>query len=180
MNKTFIIIGFVFVSACEAQPKKSNITEASVECNFSFENLDQCVYKSQLYEVTVNVASENIADDEKLITSLSVKTNNLHQVLTISHDTTILDGDLGYISFSDINFDGVPDLAITTSFGAPNLYLDYWVFNVQQEKYVSVGNYPQLIINEQKKTLKTTVKNNAENYRTKEWHWRQDKLEKIN
>jgi len=58
----------------------------------------------------------------------------------------------------------------------PNL--DYWVFNVQQKKYLSIGNYPQLIINKQNKTLKATVKNNAENYQTTEWRWNNDKLEK--
>jgi hypothetical protein len=178
MKKLLIICTLIFVNACEAQPKKTGTTETSVECNISFENLEQCVYKSSNHEVTVNVASESIAEDEKLITKLAVNTNSIQQILDISPGTTLLDGDLGYISFSDINFDDVPDLAITTSFGAPNLYLDYWVFNVQQKKYISIGNYPHLIIDEDKKTLKATVKSSAENYQTTEWRWNNNKLEK--
>lgn len=179
MKKILIICTLVFVNACAAQPNKNGTEQGNVECDVSFHKLEQCVYRFSNHEVAVKVASENIAEDEKLLTNLSVKTNDTQQVLTISPDTSMLEGDIGYISFADINFDGVPDLAITTSFGAANLYLDYWIFNVQQKKYLPIGNYPQLIINEQKKTLKATVKSSADDYKVTEWRWTNDKLEQL-
>lgn len=180
MKFILIIFGMLLFNACDAQLKKNDIKYENTECNFSFEELNQCSYKSKSYEIIVDFTSVNIADDEKKIIELFVKVNGIQQTLKTSPDTTLVDGDMGHLSFSDINFDGIPDLAITTSFGTSNLYLDYWVFNIEQQKYVFVGNYPQFTIDDNGKKLKATIKNNAADYQSVEWHWKSDKLEKVN
>ena len=178
MKNKLIFCALLFVNACDAQPKQNEINIPKVECEFSFKELNPCAYKTSSYDIKVAIVSENVADDEKTIKKITTKINNLEQVLPVTNDTSILDGDLGYISFADINFDKIPDLALTTSFGTPNLYLDYWVFDPQQKKYVSVGNYPKFTINEKSKTLSAKIKNNAEDYQNVEWRWDNNKLQK--
>ena len=90
MKKLLIICTLIFVNACAAQPNKNGATEANIECDVSFHKLEQCVYKTSNNEVAVKVASESIAEDEKLLTKLSVKTNDIQQELTISPDTSML------------------------------------------------------------------------------------------
>jgi hypothetical protein len=180
MKLISIIFGILFFNACDAQHKKTETKYTNTECNFSFEELNQCSYRYQSYEIIIDFTSESIAEDERKITELLVKLNGIQQILKTSPDTTLFDGDIGHISFSDINFDGIPDLAITTSFGTSNLYLDYWVFNIQQKKYIFVGNYPQFTIDDNEKKLKATIKNNAADYQSVEWHWKSDTLEKVN
>ena len=38
-------------------------------------------------------------------------------LLSLSPDVSMTPGDIGIVSFTDINFDDVPDLAISASFG---------------------------------------------------------------
>lgn len=168
----------LFANICAAQPKEKSVTIPKTECHFSFENVTKCFYKISNYDITTDIELENIANDEKHLKKIHIKINGNQQTLTVSKDTNILAGDIGYISFADINFDKIPDLAITTSFGTPNLYLDYWVFDSKQQKYLSVGNYPKFTINEQKKTLNAKIKNSAENYQNQDWHWNNHTLEK--
>ena len=127
MRKKLILCTLLFINACDAQPKQNQISEAQTECEFSFKELKTCTYKTSTYDIKVSIESEIVAEDEKTIKKIITKVNNIEQILPVSPDTSLLDGDIGYISFADINFDKVPDLAITTSFGTPNLYLDYWV-----------------------------------------------------
>jgi hypothetical protein len=178
MKNKLILCSLLFINACDAQPKQNQAAASQTECEFSSTQLNTCMYKTSLYDVKISIESEVVSDDEKTIKKITAKVNNVDQSLEVSPDTSILDGDLGYISFADINFDKVPDLALTTSFGTPNLYLDYWVYDSKQKKYISVGNYPKFTINEQKKTLSATIKSNAENYHNIEWHWNNNTLEK--
>jgi hypothetical protein len=178
MKNKLILCSLLFVNACDAQPKQNQISAAQTECEFSFKELRPCTYNTSAYDIKVSIGSEIVADDEKIIRKIITNVNDIEQVLPVSADTSILDGDLGYISFADINFDKVPDLAVTTSFGTPNLYLDYWIYDVKQKKYISVGNYPKFTINENKKTLSATIKSNAETYQNIEWSWNNNKLEK--
>ena len=178
MTKKLILCSLLFINSCGAQPNENYAAEAKVECEFSFQKLNKCPHKTLEHDLTVTIESENIAEDEKLIKAVKVDVNSIQQTFAVSPDTTLLDGDIGYISFADINFDKIPDLAITTSFGTPNLYLDYWVYDTKQKKYTPVGNYPKFTINEKKKTLSAKVKSNAENYQNIEWSWNGNTLQK--
>ena len=176
--KKFILLSILLASVCFAQSKETPLTDARAECQFSFEKLAQCFYRIPNYTITADIESENIANDEKSLKKIYISTNGNQQTLEVSKDTNILSGDIGYISFTDINFDKVPDLAITTSFGTPNLYLDYWIFDSKEQKYLAVGNHPKFDINKQKKTLNAKIKDSADNYQNIEWHWNNNTLEK--
>jgi len=177
MKNKLILCFLLFVNACDAQPKQQ-ATAPKTECEFSFKELNTCNFKTSTYEVKATIESEIVAEDEKIIKKIITELNDVEQILPVSPDTSLLDGDIGYISFADINFDKVPDLAITTSFGTPNLYLDYWVYDTKQKKYISVGNYPKFTINEQKKILSAKIKSDAATYQNIEWHWNNNALQK--
>jgi|GEM_PF-963501 len=178
LGKKLFALSLLLANACDAQPKQNQSTAAQTECEFSFKEIKTCTYNTSAYDIKVSIESEIVAEDEKTIIKIITNVNDVEQILPVSADTSILDGDLGYISFADINFDKVLDLALTTSSGTPNLYLDYWIYDVKQKKYISVGNYPKFTINENKKTLSATIKSNAETYQNIEWHWNNNKLEK--
>lgn len=176
MKKAVFLILF-FVQACEAQ--QDTFDQAlEKECEISFGKFDQCSFKTPSYEISVDVITEDVAEDEKLISAVVIKNNSTEQTLPVTEATSMLDGDIGYISFSDINFDSVPDLAIPTSFGTPNLYLDYWVYDSQKQGYEYVGNFPQFSIDKTKKIITTRVKESAADYQVAEWHWKEGKLER--
>ena len=98
--------------------------------------------------------------------------------MNISKDTSILDGDKGYISFADINFDSIPDISITTSFGLANLYMDYWVYDSANKIYSYVGNFSSFKINNKNKTLSNVVKSSAAEYINTTYTWNGFKLKK--
>jgi hypothetical protein len=176
--KNILVLCLSFtINACGAQQSGSH-SNVSTECEISFEKLDRCTLEASGYALTAQVKTEDIAPDEKLILGLTVNVNDRVQKLTLTEGTTLLDGDIGSIVFTDIDFDNVPDLAITTSFGTPNLYLDYWRYDTLTKEYVPIGNHPQLNIDCAKKTITTTVKLDAGRYESTEWHWVDGKLER--
>ncbi len=172
MKIIFPLLPLLFLQPCLAQ----EINTLNNTCEFSFEKLDPCSYQINSKPITVTIKSTNIADDEKLITQLVTNVNENSQTLTVIENTSLLEGDIGYISFSDINFDDVPDLAITTSFGTPNLYLDYWVFDSATKQYVYVGNYSEFTLDKKNQTVTTTVKDGADSYTTTKWYWKGTEL----
>lgn len=167
-----------FVVACESSEPISAFGESPVECEIQFNKLGVCAYKNKT-DIKVKVESEMVADDEKTLKALEVEINKKKILLPITPDTAILEGDIGYISFSDINFDGFPDLSITTSFGVANLYLDYWVYVPYSSTYIHVGNFPHLTLNAKEKTVSATVKINAASYESKTWRWHGVALEPV-
>ncbi len=177
MKKISIFLLLFTMNACAEQPAKSAV-KSDVECEFSFDNLHACSYKDEQHNLQVAILTEEVADDEKLLTALVVTSGTVKKELSITPETSILDGDIGFISFADINFDSIPDLAITTSFGTPNLYFDYWIYNALKNEYIAVGNHPQFVLNSQTKTLTTTIKNSAADYKSQEWHWVNNELKK--
>ncbi|MGM8224970.1 XAC2610-related protein [Cellvibrio sp. ARAG 10.3] len=176
MKKAVFLI-LIFVQACEA--KQDTFDQAlEKECGIAFGKLDECSFKTPSYDISVAIITEDVAEDEKLISAVVIKNNSTKQTLPVTEATSMLDGDVGYISFSDINFDSVPDLAIPTSFGTPNLYLDYWVYDVQKQAYEYLGNFPQFSIDKKRKIITTRVKESAAEYQIAEWHWNKGKLER--
>lgn len=67
-------------------------------------------------------------------------------------------------------------LAITTSFGVANLYLDYWVYLPEEEAFEYVGNYPSLTPDEDTQTLESHTRQSADSYDQTTWVWRQGEL----
>ncbi|WP_049631415.1 hypothetical protein [Cellvibrio sp. pealriver] len=174
MKKILPFLSLVFLQSCLAQEiKTSNNT-----CEFSFEKLDPCSYQINSSPIIVTITTTSIADDEKLIAQLVTNVNENSQILTVIENTSLFEGDIGYVSFADINFDDVPDLAITTSFGTPNLYLDYWVFDSATRQYVYVGNYSEFTLDKKNQTVTTTVKDAADSYTTTKWYWQGTELNK--
>ena len=163
------IFSFIFIfSACTDATENDKGVVEDDSCDIFFKGIGPCVHKS----ISVNVGVEKIADDEQLLKTLNVNNKGMKYTLQIKNETTMLDGDRGYISFEDINFDGFPDIAITTSFGLANLYLDYWVYDSHLQKYSYLGNYSQFKLDHKLKTLMNVVKINAAKYENSTYLWK--------
>ncbi len=163
---TFFLI-FVF-SACTNATEKGKEAVVVDTCDIFFKDLGPCVYKA----ITVNIEVKKIANDEKLLKTLAVVNEGKTYSLQIVSGTSMLDGDRGYVSFADINFDGYPDIAITTSFGLANLYLDYWVYDLHSHKYKYIGNHAEFELNTKLKTLSNVIKVNAAKYENNTYFWK--------
>lgn len=146
-------------------------TESPI-CQFDFRTTEVCVY----HHISVNLVKQSIAAAEEAIKTIEVERDGKTHKLTVTADTMLFRGDRGYVSMEDINFDGSPDLAITTSFGAANLYLDYWVYDTNAKQYIPVGNYSRLIPDAQTRTLSTEVKVSAAEYKKMIYRWQGNKL----
>lgn len=161
-----------------ALPGCANIAESisqTLECNFDFHTLSACIKG----EYQVSIQARPLAVDEIQLQALQVSYHGKQQALSITPDTSLLDGDKGIISFEDINFDGIADIAISTSFGLANLYMDYWVFNKEEKRFIKIGNYARFILNPASKSLSSTVKIDATNYQKQVYTWQAYKLVKI-
>jgi len=172
--RLLIITFMLVISGCSDATEKTQHIENSETCEFSFKNMGPCEHK----DIMVNFDIKNVAMDEKLFLRLNVQNQDKKHSLSISKDTSILDGDKGYISFADINFDSIPDISITTSFGLANLYLDYWVYDSVNKKYSYVGNFAAFKINNKNKTLSNVVKSSAVDYINTTYIWNGFKLYK--
>jgi hypothetical protein len=146
----------------------------SATCDIFFKDNGPCVYN----DIIVNVRTDKVADDEKQLKSVNVLNDGRIQTLKIADDVSMFDGDRGYISFTDINFDGYPDIAITTSFGLANLYLEYWVYEPHRHTYKYIGNYVKFELNFRLKTLSHVIKFNAEKYEKNTYFWQGSQLVK--
>lgn len=177
MKITYYSLVCCFVAACSAaEPPDAPVSNEAVDCEFSFNDLNSCGYKTKDSEIKVQIETQTIEEDELGLIALNVTNNSKKFQLPILPDTTFIDGDIGFISFADINFDAFPDLAITTSFGVANLYFDYWVYQADKAEYVYVGNLPALMLDPATKTVSTKVKLNAANYEESVFIWKDDAL----
>lgn len=173
MKITYYSFICCFVAACSAaEPPETSARNRSIECEFSFHELDSCGYQSKDTEIKVQIKTAAIEEDELGLMALSVENNRKKFALNISPDTTLLEGDIGFISFADINFDNTADLAITTSFGVANLYFDYWVYQPEKAEYVYIGNMPKLTLDPATKTVTTKIKLNAASYEKNIFIWK--------
>lgn len=170
--KILIIIFMFVVSGCTDATETKKATAKSEICEISFKKLGPCVYA----DIKVNLAFKKVATDEKILQRLDVEKNGKTFSMNISKDTSILDGDKGYISFADINFDSIPDISITTSFGLANLYMDYWVYDSANKAYSYIGNFSSFKINNKNKTLSNVVKSSAAEYINTTYTWNGLKL----
>lgn len=177
MKITYYSFICCFVAACSAaEPPKTSAHNESVECEFSFHELDSCGYQSKDTEIKVQIKTAAIEEDELGLMALSVENNHKKFTLNISPDTTLLEDDIGFILFADINFDSIADLAITTSFGVANLYFDYWVYQPETAEYIYIGNLPKLMLDPATKTVTTKIKLNAASHEQNIFIWKDDAL----
>lgn len=156
----------------------SNVIVESCNITFAQKQADPCVLSSanKSYKVTVN--TQVLAEDEWLILSLTVLDKNSSSSLTLkgTNNISAIEGDIITLKLRDINFDGNVDLAMSTSFGVVNQYFDYWINDPVKGGFKYIGNYPDFAVDNEKRTLKATIKENAANYKNKEWQWLDDQL----
>ena len=158
---------FLLITGCSNASELNDNTTKSQRCEITFTSQTPCSYNG----VSVKLHAETLGIDEKSLQSLEVFSNSTNQTLEISPDTSLIEGDKGYISLSDINFDEIPDIAITTSFGVANLYLDYWVFDTDKKQYVFIGNYGELKLDLKNQMLSNVIKINAASYQNNYYVW---------
>lgn len=168
-----LVISSIFAfSACSDAANDTLKTTVSDVCDISFTSLGPC--QSSIGQVEVE--AEAVEIDEKILQVLKVDYQGKIHRLEMTADTSMLDGDIGFIALEDINFDGNPDLSITTSFGLANLYLDYWVFDPDRQQFHYLGNYAKFERDEKNKTLSNVVKENAATYTSSTFSWEGLKL----
>ena len=171
--KIISILLFCVVSAC-TNASETSTSQAGKECPISLAKLGPCTHG----DIKVSIVAKNLESDEKLLQQLNVEYKGKTFTLAITKDTSILEGDNGFVLFDDINFDGNTDIAITTSFGVANLYMDYWVYNPADNKFDYVGNYVKFALDSKTKTVSTVVKDGAAKYDKASYSWNGTKLVK--
>jgi hypothetical protein len=171
-----ILLAAVSIMVCGECPGLEPGTNSAIECTFQFSVEPVCSYRAGKVSVDVSLATMKLADDEVALTTANVTFEGRHYALSVSPDVSMLKGDVGIVSFADVNFDGIPDIAVSTSFGVANQYFDYWVYDRKSNGYRSVGNYPKLSANPVDKTLSARVKRSAADYQTLRYFWQGDRL----
>lgn len=139
---------------------------ANTECVFEFSAAPACSYVEGPLSIQLSLAATRIADNEIELTQADVALEGKRHQLKLSADTSMTEGNKGSVLFDDISFDGMPDLAVSTSFGTANQYLDYWIYDPVAKEYASVGNFPRLVPDPTTKTLKADVRMNAASHET--------------
>lgn len=181
MKKLYLIAAAAMTLACSAKGEFSEGAEADKDrtallCKFDFYSTAGCTVKIDQQVLTVSLEGHLIADDEKELTHLIVNRDQETLRLPISSGVSLIEGDIGYILFDDINFDQRPDVAVSTSFGTPNWYLDYWTAAEHAKEFNYVGNFPRLHADEASRTLSTEERVNAASYQTTTWRWEDGQL----
>lgn len=152
------------------------LIEPVTSCTFKFSSTKIC--KNSQYDV--ELLGKRTGLDEKELLVLHVLRNHTVHELDITLGTIMLDGDVGVVSFEDIDFDGHLDIALSTSFGLPNLYLDYWVYSAKKDVFIKVGNYSKFDIDSKNRVLTNTQKESAAKYVKNTFSWDAGKLIKLN
>lgn len=166
----------VFTAGCSAFAGTESTNVSDVDCAFQFGAEPVCSYKIGKYFIQVSLTMQRLADDERVLVRASVNSQGRQHTLSMSPDVSMMLGDIGIVSFADINFDDIPDIAISTSFGVANQYFDYWTYDPRSKSYVSIGNYPKLDPNPADQTLTATVKVDAVTYQQHKYSWDGGKL----
>lgn len=78
----------------------------------------------------------------------------------------------------DINFDGLLDLMIITQRGGANATAAYWLFNPKTKTFESLGTYPVLTVDTEKKRLKNYIRGGSAGlvYEAREYSFVDQKL----
>lgn len=173
--KIFPIVLILLSAACSlaADSTTDNLDAA---CLFEMNSQAICTHG----DMRVSMRFSKIADDESKLISIEVTYLGKKHSLRVSPDTTLMRGERGLILFEDINFDNLPNIAVSTSFGVANLYMDYWIFNRKNNNFLRIGNYSRFSLDPKNKTLSNTVKISAKRYTKNIYSWHNSKLIKKN
>lgn len=172
--KNIALVSTLFMVACASSSIDSNISDSNPEpiiCEFYFTHADKCSIKTNHKRLEISINTSLISENEVELTDILVQRDGDIISLPVSPDVSFIRGDRGYILIEDINLDQRPDIAVTTSFGVANLYLDYWVFSDNTEQFRHLGNFPRLEVDREEQTLAATVRVNATTYERKIWRW---------
>ena len=95
---------FVISGCSDAIEDKGSIENSEI-CDISFKSTGPCTFQN----ITVNLDVKKVAIDEKVLRRINVVKQRKKFSLNILKDTSMLDGDKGYISFEQcrnlLNFD---------------------------------------------------------------------------
>jgi len=187
--KLILLFIILVSSACESEnSQNTNIDEKPLgknasqiieitECKQAASSHMFCRLSSNDQAIEVKLNLETLAEDEWLIKSVTLSDSAGKNLITVegSDEVILLEGDILLMQYRDINFDNKMDLAISTSFGTPNLYFDYWI-KTATNRYLYVGNHPVFLIDTTKKQLSTSTKSNAAEYQQQQWEWQGKEL----
>lgn len=179
-KKIGLTIFLLFTASCGAERPTSEEAPLSKqsECVIGFENNQPCHLELNSKALEIEVVLQDVFEDEKRLDEIIVLTHHKKYSLKIPTETFLMDGDKGHISINDINFDGAPDIAVTTSFRTANLYLDYWVYDPSSESFHYIGNLPSLEIDTSTQSITSTERLNAVDYKKSQWIWQDNTLVK--
>ena len=166
-----LLLASMCLVACTGADGIESASKVGTECLFKFEQTPVCTYKDTDHSISVTLVTKKIADDELALVQANIVTNGIKQTVKIADDTSMMQGNIGTVLFDDINFDGIPDLAIATSFGVANQYFDYWVYDKNNKTYLATGNYSKLKIDAATKKLSAQVKISAAGYEAQVFTW---------
>jgi hypothetical protein len=184
MRAIFSFFLILLFSACSAINESEDnahhkIIDTSADiksdCVLTVNPVMSCSLSSANGEVQLTVNLDSISDGEWIIKNLKLQGSKSTQILKGSEAITLFEGDSLIVKYRDINFDNRADIAVSTSFGTPNLYFDYWI-NSQKDEYQFLGNYPDFEIDANTQKLTANVKSNAATYRRQIWTWRGTEL----
>lgn len=176
MRRLIVAITFIFNTSCTDAAEIQSATGSDIECAFQFVTETSCSHKTDKHAIQVSLATKKISDVEIALVQAHVTFDGTQHSLVVSPDVTMTAGDVGVVSFTDMNFDNFPDVAISTSFGVANRYFDYWTYDAKLKTHKPIGNYPKLSANRAKKALTANVKLNAAAYEAQRYAWEQGKL----
>jgi len=171
-----LLFASILIAGCSESAGIEPANTSSTECTFQFGAEAVCSYKAGKHVVKASLVTKKLADDEIALIQANVVFDGKHHALSISPDISMIAGDIGIISFADINFDNIPDIAVSTSFGVANQYFDYWAYDPKSGNYNSIGNYPKLSTNPTDKTLTANIKLDAATYQPQKYSWDGGKL----
>lgn len=173
----FVLISLTLGACTELSLSSEPAVDASKSyCLFSFDGIEDCHVTIDGKLLKVDLIMGDPEHDERSLEAVSIQTGDHKKELPLSRDVSIIEGDTGYVQFRDIDFDGHRDLAVTTSFGVANLYLDYWVYDADKSGFRYVGNLPDLTPVPEDQALTSKVKLDAESYDRQVWVWDEGNL----
>ena len=168
-----------FAATGENQREIHQTVDGPTLCDFDFYRIDECHMTVDQQRLTVSINTMLTSEHERQLTHVVVNNGNDTFTLPFSQSVSIMPGDRGYILVEDINFDKHPDIAVSTSFGVANPYLDYWVTSENAEHFHHIGHFPRLKVDSDTHTLSATVRVNAATYENKKWRWENRELVRV-